>query len=269
VRREPEFLIRVFLCPKFSSALLKLPKTKGKKSICKIFFINLIPDSKTIMTHKIRIHLADDHQVLIDGLTNLLRTVSQFEVVGNSLDGTSIYEDITKNNADILLLDISMPNKDGIEVLKEFNEKEFPCKVIILSSYDDLKIVKEVMKLGAKGYLTKKSAGENIIEAIEAVNKDEEYFDKHIREKIFANFTQNNPKLNKSTFNTENQFLSERETEIITLISLEYSAREISEELFISINTVETHRKNIMKKLNTKNVIGLVKYALKNNLIKP
>lgn len=220
------------------------------------------------MTQKIRIHLADDHQVLIDGLTNLLCTVSHLEVVGNSLDGTSIYEDVIKNNADILLLDISMPKKDGIEVLKEFNEKGFPCKVIILSSYDDLKIVKEVMKLGAKGYLTKKSAGENIIEAIEAVNKDEEYFDKHIREKIFANFTQNNPKLNKSTY-TDNQFLSERETEIITLISLEYSAREISEELFISVNTVETHRKNIMKKLNTKSVVGLVKYALKNNLIKP
>ncbi len=220
------------------------------------------------MKEKIRIHLADDHQVLIDGLTNLLRTVSQFEVVGNSLDGTSIYEEVIKNKADILILDINMPKKDGIEVLKEFSEKGFPCKVIILSSYDDLKIVKEVMKLGSKGYLTKKSAGENIIEAIEAVNNDEEYFDKHIREKIFANFTQNNPKLNKSNF-TENQFLSERETEIITLISLEYSAREISEELFISVNTVETHRKNIMKKLNTKNVIGLVKYALKNNLIKP
>lgn len=220
------------------------------------------------MTQKIRIHLADDHQVLIDGLTNLLCTVSHLEVVGNSLDGTSIYEDVTKNNTDILLLDISMPKKDGIEVLKEFNEKGFPCKVIILSSYDDLKIVKEVMKLGSKGYLTKKSAGENIIEAIEAVNKDEEYFDKHIREKIFANFTQNNPKLNKSTY-IDNQFLSERETEIITLISLEYSAREISEELFISVNTVETHRKNIMKKLNIKSVVGLVKYALKNNLIKP
>jgi len=223
---------------------------------------------KSIMTHKTRIHLADDHQVLIDGLTNLLRTVSDFEVVGNSLDGISVYEDVIKNNTDILLLDISMPKKDGIEVLKEFNEKGFPCKVIILSSYDDLKIVKEVMKLGAKGYLTKKSAGENIIEAIEAVNKDEEYFDKHIREKIFTNFTQNNPKLNKPAF-SENQFLSEREIEIITLISLEYSAKEISEELFISVNTVETHRKNIMKKLKTKNVIGVVKYALKNNLINP
>ncbi|MFH7012985.1 response regulator [Flavobacterium sp. FlaQc-52] len=220
------------------------------------------------MTQKIRIHLADDHQVLIDGLSNLLHTVHDFEVVGSSLDGTTIYEDVIKNNAAILLLDISMPNMDGIEVLKEFSRKSFPCKVIILSSYDDLKIVKEVMKLGAKGYLTKKSAGENIIEAIKVVNTDQEYFDDHVREKIFTSFTRNNPKLNKNSFE-ENQILSPRELEIITLISLEYSGKEISEELFISLNTVETHRKNIMKKLKMKNVIGLVKYALKNNLIKP
>jgi DNA-binding NarL/FixJ family response regulator len=161
-----------------------------------------------------------------------------------------------------------MPKKDGIEVLKEFNQKGFPCKVIILSSYDDLKIIKEVMKLGAKGYLTKKSAGENIIQAIKTVNLGEEYFDDYVREKIFSSFTQNNPKLNRSSF-SENQILSARELEIITLISLEYSGKEISEQLFISLNTVETHRKNIMKKLKTKNVIGLVKYALKNNLIKP
>lgn len=220
------------------------------------------------MTQKIKIHLADDHQVLIDGLTNLLRTVSDFEVVGNSLDGTTIFEDVTTNNADILLLDISMPKKDGIEVLKEFSQKDFPCKVIILSSYDDLKIIKEVMKLGAKGYLTKKSAGENIIQAIKTVENGEEYFDDYVREKIFSSFTHNNPKLNKNSF-SENQMLSARELEIITLISLEYSGKEISEQLFISLNTVETHRKNIMKKLKTKNVIGLVKYALKNNLIKP
>jgi DNA-binding NarL/FixJ family response regulator len=206
------------------------------------------------MTQKIKIHLADDHQVLIDGLTNLLRTVTDFEVVGNSLDGTTIYDDVINNEAAILLLDISMPKKDGIEVLKEFNQKGFPCKVIILSSYDDLKIIKEVMKLGAKGYLT--------------VNLGEEYFDDYVREKIFSSFTQNNPKLNRGSF-SENQILSARELEIITLISLEYSGKEISEQLFISLNTVETHRKNIMKKLKTKNVIGLVKYALKNNLIKP
>ncbi|TCN58807.1 DNA-binding response regulator [Flavobacterium circumlabens] len=220
------------------------------------------------MKEKIRIHLADDHQVLIEGLANLLCTVKDFEVVGHSLDGTTIYEDVLKTKADILLLDISMPDKDGIKVLKEFGHKKFPCKVIILSSYDDLKIIKLVMKLGAKGYLTKKCAGENIIEAINAVHLDEEYFDNYIREKIFASFTKNNPKFNKKSF-TENQLLTSRELEVITLISLEYSGKEISEQLFITLNTVETHRKNIMKKLKIKNVIGLVKYALKNNLINP
>ena len=220
------------------------------------------------MIPKIKIHLADDHQVLIDGLTNLLQTVSNFEVVGNSLNGITIYDDVIKNNTDILVLDISMPKKDGIEVLKDFVEKGFPCKVIILSSYDDLKLIKEVMKLGANGYLTKKCAGENIIEAIEAVYDGQEYFCDAVREKIFNSFAHNNPKLNQNLY-IENPILSAREIEIITLISLEYSGKEISEQLFISINTVETHRKNIMKKLQTKNTIGLVKYALKNNLINP
>jgi DNA-binding NarL/FixJ family response regulator len=216
------------------------------------------------MTHKIRIHLADDHLVLIDGLTNLLSTVSEFEIVGSSNNGLNIFDEVTANNAHIL---VSMPEKDGIEVLKEFNQKGYPCKVIILSSYDDLKIIREVMNLGASGYLTKKCAGENIIEAIEVVNQGEEYFCNSVREKIFNTFAENNPKSNK-TIIPENSILTCRELEIVTLISLEYSGKEISEQLFISTNTVETHRKNIMKKLQTKNTIGLVKYAIKNNLIK-
>ncbi|WPO78756.1 response regulator transcription factor [Flavobacterium sp. KACC 22761] len=220
------------------------------------------------MRPKIRIHLADDHQVLIDGLTNLLQTVENFEVVGSSLDGSTVYNDVLQNNAEILILDISMPEKDGIKVLQEFQEQKSQCKIIILSSYDDLKIIKEIMKLNAKGYLTKKCAGENIIEAIHAVHQGQEYFSDAVREKIFNSFTQNNPKLNKKS-HAENPILSAREIEIITLISLEYSGKEISEKLFISINTVETHRKNIMKKLQIKNTIGLVKYALKHNLINP
>ncbi|MCI9846723.1 response regulator [Flavobacterium pectinovorum] len=220
------------------------------------------------MTHKIRIHLADDHLVLIDGLINLLSTVSEFEIVGSSSNGLNIFDEVTANNAHILVLDLSMPEKDGIEVLKEFQQKGYPCKVIILSSYDDLKIIREVMNLGASGYLTKKCAGENIIEAIEVVNEGQEYFCNSVREKIFNTFTENNPKLNKKNIVPENSILTCRELEIVTLISLEYSGKEISEQLFISTNTVETHRKNIMKKLQTKNTIGLVKYAIKNNLIK-
>jgi DNA-binding NarL/FixJ family response regulator len=219
------------------------------------------------MLKKIRIHLADDHQILIDGIRTLLHTIPTFEVVGHSLSGTDIFNDVITNKADILVLDINMPEKDGIEVLKEFAKKGLPCKIIILSSYDDLRIIKEVMKLGCSSYLTKKCAGENIVEAIQAVINGEEYFSKSVREKIFNTVTKDNPKLNKQGLKS-NLLLTDRELEIITLISLEYSGKEISDQLFISVNTVETHRKNIMKKLSAKNSISLVKYALKHKLIK-
>lgn len=218
------------------------------------------------MTKNIRIHLADDHQIILHGIQTLLQTIPNFEVVGSSLNGTTIYNDVTNNQADVLVLDISMPEKDGIEVVKEFAEKGFPCKVIILSSYDDLKLIKEIMDLGVSGYLTKQCAGDNIIEAVQAVANGEEYFCESIREKIFSNATKNNPKLNTYKPNI-NPLLTEREIEIIILIALEYSGKEISEQLFISINTVETHRKNIMKKLKAKNTIGIVKYAMNNHLI--
>jgi DNA-binding NarL/FixJ family response regulator len=218
------------------------------------------------MIKNIRIHLADDHQIILHGIQTLLQTIPNFEVVGSSLNGTTIYNDVTKNQADVLVLDISMPEKDGIEVVKEFAEKGFPCKVIILSSYDDLKLIKEIMDLGVSGYLTKQCAGDNIIEAVQAVANGEEYFCESIREKIFSNATKNNPKLSTYKPNV-NPLLTEREIEIIILIALEYSGKEISEQLFISINTVETHRKNIMKKLKAKNTIGIVKYAMNNHLI--
>ncbi len=219
------------------------------------------------MEQKIRIHLADDHHVLIDGMKTLLNTISNFEVVGLSLDGCTLYDEVTTNNTHILILDISMPKKDGIEVLKEFNKKGYPCKVIILSSYDDLKIIQEVMKLGASGYLTKQCAGENIVSAIQSVSNGEEYFCDVVREKVFNTATQDIPKIIKNKANIIT-ILTEREIEIITLIALEYSGKEISEKLFISTNTVETHRKNIIKKLKAKNTISIVKFAIKNNLIK-
>ncbi|MCF6140738.1 response regulator transcription factor [Flavobacterium sp. K77] len=218
------------------------------------------------MLHKVRIHLADDHQILIDGIKTLLHTHSNLQVVGTSLSGSNLYQEVIDNQADLLVLDLNMPETDGVQVIREFNAKGFPCKVIVLSSHDDLRIIKEVMKLGAKGFLTKKCAGEHIIEAIGAVLDGEEYFCKAVREKIFTSATKDLAKA--SIFETkDDDNLTEREREIITLIALEFSGKEISEQLFISVNTVETHRKNIMKKLDAKNSISLVKYALKKKLI--
>lgn len=218
------------------------------------------------MDTKIRIYLADDHQVLIDGMLSMLKTNPKFEVAGYSLNGENLVEDVLINKADVLVMDINMPKKDGIEVLREFAIKGFSCKVIILSSYDDVKIIKEVLKLGANGYLSKQSAGENIIEAINVVANGEEYFSQSIRDRIFESFS----KIPQQSYINEAMPLSsitERELEILKLITMEYSGTQIGEELNISTNTVETHRKNLIKKLNVKTTIGLVKYALKHNLI--
>jgi DNA-binding NarL/FixJ family response regulator len=219
------------------------------------------------MTEKIRIYLADDHQVLIDGLVAVLKTNKSFEVVGYSLSGETLVDDVADKNIDVLIMDINMPGKDGIEVLKEFTKKGFSCNVIVFSSFDDIKLIKEVLQLGAKGYLTKQSAGENIIEAINTIYNGEEYYSKVIREKIFHSFTNKEIENNNSNGQATLDSITDREMEILKLISLELSGKEISEALYISTNTVETHRKNLIKKLNVKSTIGLVKFALKHNLI--
>jgi DNA-binding NarL/FixJ family response regulator len=218
------------------------------------------------MNTKIKIHLADDHQVLIDGMLAVLKTQSDYEVVGFSLNGENLVDRVAQNDAHILIMDINMPEKDGIQVLREFNEKGFTCKVIILSSYDDPKLIKEVIKLGASGYLTKQCAGENIMDAINSVVLGQQYFSAAIKDKIFDTFTDNN---NEKALNDEQiiSSITDRELEILNYICEERSGKDIGQILKISPNTVETHRKNLMKKINVKSTVGLVLFATKHNLV--
>lgn len=220
------------------------------------------------MGDKIRIHLTDDHQIIIDGLLAVLKLEDDFEVVGFSLNGHDLYDRLTKNKADILIMDINMPDIDGIDILKSFQEKGLPCKVIILSSYDDLKVIKEVLKLGVSGYLSKKCAGENITDAIRTIYNGEQYFSDTIKNKIVNSFSglETNDSSNGERAPIPYN-ITKRELEILQLISQEYSTKDISHELALSPNTVDTHRKKLMRKLQVKNSIGLVKFAIKNNLV--
>jgi len=198
----------------------------------------------------------------------LIETNSNYQVTGYSVNGNHVLEKVEEEGASILIMDINMPQKDGIEVMKEYALRNYPFSIIILSSYDDLKLIKEMMNLGAKAYLTKQCAGDNIIEAIQVVTDGEEYFCETVRNKILNTFANKNPNFNiGNNDHIFDKFLSERELQIIKLIALEYKSEDISEELFISVNTVNTHRKNLIKKLNVKSSIGLVTYAIKNNLI--
>ncbi|AOW20409.1 response regulator [Urechidicola croceus] len=216
---------------------------------------------------KIRVHIADDHNVLIDGIKAVLKTESEIEVVGSSLNGEEVLEWYNTNSSDVLVLDINMPKVDGIKVLQEFKKRDSRPHIVILSSYDDVKLVKEVMKIGAKGFLAKKCAGEQIVEAIKTVSKGEQYFSKSIQDIIVSSFSSDGKDLSNHQDGTFFSSLTDREKEILILIGQEYSTREISDSLFISVNTVETHRKNLIKKLKVKNAVGLAVYAYKNKLI--
>jgi len=213
---------------------------------------------------KIKIHLIDDHQIVIDGLLAVLKLEDDFEVVGFSLNGDSIHERLTANKADVVIMDINMPDIDGIDILKDFQKKGIPCKIIVLSSHDEIKLIKEVLNLGANGYLSKKCAGENIAIAVRKVFNGEQYFCDSIKDKMLTSFSNTNGVLKgdkpKST-------ITKRELEILQLVVKEFTTKEISEQLTISINTIDTHRKNIMRKLEVKNTIGLVKYAIKHDLV--
>ncbi|WP_457617169.1 response regulator [Lutibacter sp.] len=217
---------------------------------------------------KVTVHIADDHQILIDGIIAVLSSEKNIEVVGHSLSGKDVLSWFASNKADVLILDINMPELDGIEVMKVFNEQNFQQKIIVLSSYDDVKLIKEVLKIGASGFLAKKCAGEHIVDAINTVYEGKQYFSKSIQDKLLSTFTGNLVK--ERTSSHESTFFSSltpRELEVLRLIALQYNSKEISNELHISINTVETHRKNLISKLNVKNVVGLAIYAVKNNIV--
>ncbi len=215
-------------------------------------------------TSTIKVHLADDHQVLIDGLLAVLGLHPSIEVVGFSLDGNNLRERIASNHADILVLDINMPEADGISVLKDFRAHAFPCKVIVLSSYNDIKTINEVVNLGARGFLSKNAAGDEIATAIQEVHEGNQYFSADIRDRIVASFVEPEHAPKDNSPNSLSS-LTKRELEVLKLIVAEQSGQEIAEKLNISKNTVESHRKNLFKKLQVNNSVGLVKFYMNHS----
>lgn len=220
------------------------------------------------MSKKIYVHVADDHKIVIEGIIAVINTDKDIEINGYSLTGKEVVEwfAIKENKADVLILDITMPVYDGFEVLTRLRKRHRRQKIIILSSYDDVGIVKEVLELGAVGYITKNNAGEHIIAAIKAVSQGEKYFSPDVQQILIKDAINETVK-GKTTDDLILESLSEREIEVLKLIAKEYSTAEISDKLSLSENTIETHRRNLLKKLEVKNSVGLAMYAVKNNIV--
>lgn len=216
------------------------------------------------MDYKIKVHIADDHKILIDGVIALLNTEDDIEIEGYSLTGKQVVNWSTRNKADVLVLDINMPEMDGIEVLKTFKQRNTKIKTIILSSLSDPKLVQEMVLLGANGFVDKSCASDHIIDAIKAVHNGIQYFSDDVKSKLLELYMSESKAEEQETSHND---LTEREMEVLKQIALEKSSSEIADHLKVSIKTVETYRRNLYKKLKVKNVVGLAMYAVKNNIV--
>ncbi|MFD0993662.1 response regulator [Tenacibaculum geojense] len=218
------------------------------------------------MKQKIKVHIADDHKILIEGVVALLNTDDNIEIEGFSLTGKQVVDWSKKNKADVLILDINMPEMDGISVLKTFQKRSTNQKTIILSGLSDPKLVQEMIALGANGFIEKSSASEHIIKAIKSVYRGEQYYSDDIKSSLFDLFV-NESKTDETIKSVVDEPLTDREIEVLKLITQELSTSEMAEKLDVSVKTIEAHRRSLYKKLKVRNVVGLAMYAVKNNIV--
>ena len=211
----------------------------------------------------IKVLLVDDHQLIREGIKNSLLDQNPIQVIGEAQNGEEALSFLSENLVDVVLMDISMPIMGGITTTQKIVEKYPNVNVIILTMHNEVSIIQEALKAGALGYLLKNTNINELKEAITQVDNGSTYFSSEISEKIMN-------QLVKGKADRESDYparLTKRETEILKLISEEFSNNEIAEKLFISHRTVDTHRRNLIQKLNAKNTAGLVKFALKNKII--
>ena len=210
----------------------------------------------------INILVADDHQLLIDGIKSTLAGVEDIRVVAEANNGYEVLEKLASGiEADIILMDINMPKLDGLNCTKMVL-KDFPdIRIIALSQFDEKRFVKQMVKNGASGYLLKDVGKDELLIAIRAVyNGENYYFDQ-------VSVSEINKELRKEAGNTLFPNLTERESEILVLISKGFSTQQIADMLFISINTVETHRAHLIDKADVNNTAGLIRWAALNALL--
>lgn len=220
------------------------------------------------MAEKIKLFVVDDHPIFIDGITGLLKDTPGFEIIGTAQNGKELLEKITNNVPDIILMDINMPEMDGIEATKQLKLSHPSVKVIMLTMFNDIRFIKELLEIGAKGYILKNISRDDLIKAIETVSSGKPYLDAAVQEKVISNMQGTDEEdFDDKEADAMVQNITSRELEILQLIALGLTSQEISKKLFISKNTVETHRKNLLAKLNVKNTASLLKFAFKKGLV--
>jgi two-component system, NarL family, invasion response regulator UvrY len=208
----------------------------------------------------IRVLVADDHPIVREGLKQILSDTDDIIIVGEADSGQAVLNFTARHHYDVVLLDISMPGRDGLEVLRELKQQKPKLPVLILSMYPEEHYAVRVLRGGASGYLTKSSAPDELISAIRKVASGRKYISATLAERLTY-------ELDRDTDKPIHEILSDREYQVMHMIATGKSVKEIAEELELSVKTVSTYRARILTKLNMKNNAEIVLYAVQNKLV--
>ena len=216
---------------------------------------------------RIKILLADDHQLILDGINLLLKDAPDIDIVDEANHGDEVLDVLNRRKIDVILMDINMPFKDGITTTREVKQLYPDVKVLALTMVKEGPIITKMLDAGASGYILKNTSKDELISAIRKVANGSKYFSSDVSEEMMNNFAATKEKMKVANATIQKDHLTAREIEIIKLIVEGYSNAEIAEKLIRSPRTIDTHRTNIMKKINVHNIAGLIKYAMANGLI--
>ena len=212
----------------------------------------------------IRIVIADDHSLIRQGIRSLLDDIQDIEVVGEAEDGLTARALVERLQPDVLIIDINMPGLTGVQVAEQLTAQNIRTRIIILSMYSDEKVVRQALRSGAKGYLLKRAVIEELVLAIRSVHTGNAYFSPEIAHLVLAGYlAPNTDDTDQSAF----EKLTLREREVLKMLAEGHTNKEIAEHLVISVKTVEKHRASVMEKLGANDLPGLVRVAIKHNLI--
>ncbi|MDT8273598.1 MAG: response regulator transcription factor [Desulfomonilia bacterium] len=207
----------------------------------------------------IRVLVADDHPIVREGLKQILADIDDITVVSEAANGQQALNAVWKEPFDVILLDISMPGRDGLEILQELKKHFAKIPVLVLSMYPEEQYAIRVLKSGAAGYLSKSSAPEELISAIRKVASGGKYISPAVAEQLSF-------ELDRDPDRPGHERLSDREYQVLRMIAAGKTITEIAQELFLSVKTVSTYRLRILQKLNLKNTAAIVLYAVEHNL---
>lgn len=208
---------------------------------------------------KIKILIADDHKMFREGLTELLNKEHDLEVIGDTESKAEIHELMQHLQVDVILMDVDMGDFNGIDLTMEIKTNYPDINILAVSMHGDKSYIVKMLEAGAKGYILKNAGKQEMVNAIHTVANGNTYFSNQVSAKLIEHITDPRASIKNKTQDTP---LTDREIEVLKLIADEYSNAEIAEKLFISIRTVDTHRRNLLDKLAVKNTAGLVKYAI-------